>query len=75
MEDKPAALSWLVKEVIPAGQPTLLFVSTKHHVQHVALLLEQQGVQAACIYGSMDQVASYPHPHSDLSSHTGASAA
>ena len=56
VEDKPAALLWMVQELIPAGQPTLIFASTRHHVEFLHSLLAADGIEAACVYGAMDQV-------------------
>jgi ATP-dependent RNA helicase DDX54/DBP10 len=55
-EDKPAALLWLVREVVPQQQLTLVFAATRHHVEFLHQLLTKEGVNAACVYGSMDQV-------------------
>lgn len=55
-EDKFAALLWLVREALPPGQLTIVFASTRHHVEFLHQLLTREGVQAACVYGSMDQV-------------------
>ena len=51
-----AGLVWLLREVIPAGQPTLIFVATRHHVELLHALLAQEELDAACVYGTMDQV-------------------
>lgn len=55
-DDKPAALLYLVRELIPSGQPTIIFVSTRHHVDFLSGVLGKAGIQAACVYGTMDQV-------------------
>lgn len=61
-DDKAAALLHLVKEVLPrakgevAQQSTIVFVATKHHVDFLRTLLEADGVAAAYVYGTMDQV-------------------
>ena len=58
-EDKLAALLHVVTEVIPGGQPTIVFASTRHHVELVAQLLRADGVASAHVYGTMDQVRVY----------------
>lgn len=55
-EDKVAALLWLVREAIGEGQPTLVFASTRHHVEFLHTLMTKEGIDAACVYGAMDQV-------------------
>jgi len=55
-EDKLGALLHLVTEVIPGGQPTIVFASTRHHVELVAQVLRADGVASAHVYGTMDQV-------------------
>jgi len=45
-----------VTEVIPCGQPTIVFASTRHHVELVAQVLRADGVASAHVYGTMDQV-------------------
>jgi ATP-dependent RNA helicase DDX54/DBP10 len=55
-DDKPAALLWLVREGLPQGSSTLVFASTRHHVEFLHNLMSHEGVAAACVFGSMDQV-------------------
>jgi ATP-dependent RNA helicase DDX54/DBP10 len=55
-DDKPAALLWLVREGLPQGSSTLVFASTRHHVEFLHNLMSHEGVPAACVFGSMDQV-------------------
>ena len=55
-EDKVAALLWLVREAIGEGQPTLVFASTRHHVEFLHTLMTKEGIDAACVFGAMDQV-------------------
>jgi len=55
-EDKLGALLVLVREVIPAGRPTLVFASTRHHVDLLSQLLEAEGIPATYVYGTLDQV-------------------
>ncbi|GMH34370.1 hypothetical protein BSKO_02204 [Bryopsis sp. KO-2023] len=57
IEDKPAALLHLLREVLPEKEPTIVFVSTKHHVEFLAGLLRQEKVDTAYVYGAMDQAA------------------
>ncbi|KAJ1915193.1 ATP-dependent RNA helicase dbp10 [Mycoemilia scoparia] len=40
----------------PKGQ-TIVFVSTKHHVEYISQLLEEVGFLVSHVYGSLDQVA------------------
>jgi ATP-dependent RNA helicase DDX54/DBP10 len=44
-------------EIDPTAHQTLVFVSTKHHVEYLAALLTQSGYAVSPIYGSMDQTA------------------
>jgi ATP-dependent RNA helicase DDX54/DBP10 len=48
-------------EVDPSAHQTLVFVSTKHHVEYIAALLIQSGYSVSPIYGSMDQTARRLH--------------
>lgn len=41
----------------PDAHQTLVFVSTKHHVEYITALLQQSGYAVSPIYGSMDQTA------------------
>lgn len=38
-EEKPAALTWLLREFIPQDQQAIVFCCTKHHVEFVYQLL------------------------------------
>lgn len=55
-EDKLAAFMYAVQEVVPTGQPTIIFASTRHHVELLSQLLRADGVPSAHVYGTMDQV-------------------
>ena len=55
-EDKVAALVWLIREVVKEGEPTIVFSSTRHHVEFLHTLLQAAGISTACVYGAMDQV-------------------
>lgn len=61
-EDKPAALLWLARDLLAAeGQSTLVFASTRHHVEFLHALLTREGCDAACVFGAMDQAARRIH--------------
>lgn len=55
-EDKFAALLWLLREMIKDGQPTIIFASTRHHVEFLHTILQAAGMNVTCVYGAMDQV-------------------
>lgn len=55
--DKAAALLFLLHEVLPVDQPTVVFTSTRHHVEWLSILLGLEGIPAAFIHGHMDQSA------------------
>lgn len=55
-DDKPAGLLFLVEELIPRGQPTVVFVATRHSVEFLVGLLAEEGIESAFVHGSMDQV-------------------
>ncbi len=56
-DDKPGALLFLLREVVHPGQPTIVFASTRHHVDFLAGLLQREGVSVASVHGNMDQSA------------------
>jgi ATP-dependent RNA helicase DDX54/DBP10 len=56
-DDKPGALLFLLTEVVHPGQPTIVFASTRHHVDFLAGLLQREGVSVASVHGNMDQSA------------------
>ncbi|KAF3790559.1 putative DEAD-box ATP-dependent RNA helicase 29 [Nymphaea thermarum] len=60
-EEKYAALLYLVRERISSEQQTLIFVSTKHHVEFLNVLFKKEGVDASVVYGDMDQDARKIH--------------
>eukprot|EP00249_Psilotum_nudum_P019645 c27355_g1_i1 orf=293-2674(-) len=59
--EKPAALIYLVREHIRSDQQTLIFVSTKHHVEFLQELLGKEGIELSVVYGAMDQSARKIH--------------
>ena len=56
-EEKLAALLFLLQEVIEQGQSTILFASTRHHVEYLALVLEKERIRAVAVHGNQDQSA------------------
>ena len=56
-DEKVAALLYMLREVIPKGQQTVVFASTRHHVEWLQNVLEFEGVKVSSIYGSMDMMA------------------
>ncbi|CAM6101614.1 unnamed protein product [Calypogeia fissa] len=60
-DEKPAALVYLVRDFIPADQQTIIFVSTKHHVEYLFELLKAEGIDLSVVYGAMDQTARTIH--------------
>lgn len=57
LEEKPAALLYLLRDVIPTKQQTIVFFATRFHVEYLGELLRLGGIRCAMIYGSMDTVA------------------
>ncbi|KAK3198901.1 hypothetical protein Dsin_022316 [Dipteronia sinensis] len=60
-EEKYAALIYLIREQISSDQQTLIFVSTKHHVEFVNVLFREEGIEPSVCYGDMDQDARKIH--------------
>ncbi|PKA55115.1 DEAD-box ATP-dependent RNA helicase 29 [Apostasia shenzhenica] len=60
-EEKVAALLYVVREVISSDQQTLIFVSTKHHVEFLNALFREEGIEPSVSYGDMDQDARKIH--------------
>ncbi|XP_078434973.1 putative DEAD-box ATP-dependent RNA helicase 29 isoform X2 [Wolffia australiana] len=60
-EEKFAALIYLVREHIAADQQSLIFVSTKHHVEFLSTLFREEGMDVSVSYGDMDQEARKIH--------------
>lgn len=58
-EDKLAALMWILREFVKEGQPSIVFASTRHHVEFIYSVLQAAGLSVACVYGAMDQVIIY----------------
>lgn len=60
-EEKFSALLYLIREHINSNQQTLIFVSTKHHVEFINTLFREEGIHASMSYGDMDQEARKIH--------------
>ncbi|KAF8103185.1 hypothetical protein N665_0188s0136 [Sinapis alba] len=60
-EEKYAALIYLVREHISSDEQTLIFVSTKHHVEFVNSLFKLENIVPSVCYGDMDQDARKIH--------------
>ncbi|KAJ6997997.1 hypothetical protein NC653_014271 [Populus alba x Populus x berolinensis] len=60
-EEKYAALIYLVRDHISTDQQTLIFVSTKHHVEFLNVLFKEEGIEPSVCYGDMDQDARKIH--------------
>lgn len=60
-EEKHAALLYLIREHISSHEQTLIFVSTKYHVEFLNHLFLEEGIEASVCYGDMDQDARKIH--------------
>ncbi|KAL3641717.1 putative DEAD-box ATP-dependent RNA helicase 29 [Castilleja foliolosa] len=60
-EEKHAALLYLIREHINSHQQTLIFVSTKYHVEFINTLFKEDGIEASVCYGDMDHDARQMH--------------
>ncbi|CAI9108898.1 OLC1v1008601C2 [Oldenlandia corymbosa var. corymbosa] len=60
-EEKYAALLYLIREHITSNQQTLVFVSTKYHVDFLNALCKEEGIEVSVCYGDMDQDARKIH--------------
>lgn len=50
---------YLLRSVVPVDKDnlTLIFAATRHHVEFLMNLIISMGIDATCIYGSMDMVS------------------
>ncbi|XP_024931595.3 putative DEAD-box ATP-dependent RNA helicase 29 isoform X2 [Ziziphus jujuba] len=60
-EEKLAALLYLIREQIGSNEQTLIFVSTKHHVEFLNVLFRAESIEPSVCYGEMDQDARKIH--------------
>ncbi len=56
-DDKAAMLVWLLRNVLGLEKQTVIFCSTKHHVEYLKELLARCGIDAAHCYGNLDMTA------------------
>ncbi|XP_040915562.1 ATP-dependent RNA helicase DDX54 [Toxotes jaculatrix] len=57
VDDKPAMLLHLLRNVVKPQEQTVIFVATKHHVEYLRELLSSEGLDCAYIYSALDQTA------------------
>lgn len=55
--EKLASLVHLLKTVLPAEETSIVFASTKYHVDLICAVLDKFGLGNVCIYGKMDAFA------------------
>ena len=53
--EKVPALLYLIGQILPKDQLTIIFTATKHHSEFLYHLLQHIGIDCTLIYGSMDQ--------------------
>jgi len=56
-EDKIPFLLFMLREMIDPERLTIIFVSTKHHVEYLQRILNEAGISTTYIYGALDQTA------------------
>ena len=60
-EEKDGALLYLLTQVIPKQEQTVVFAATKHHVEYINQLLLSNGILSTQIYGTLDPSARKIH--------------
>ena len=55
--EKIAALLYILDHLIKHSDSTMIFCSTRYHVDYYAAVLEKVQISSAVIYGKMDQEA------------------
>lgn len=53
--EKPAALLYIMREMIDEAQQTIIFAATRYHVEYLHELCVHSGFKSTFIYGAMDQ--------------------
>jgi ATP-dependent RNA helicase DDX54/DBP10 len=56
-QEKEAALIYILREVVDQQKLTIVFASTRHHVDYLYNMLTKLDFEATTVYGSMDQQA------------------
>ncbi|XP_037079417.1 LOW QUALITY PROTEIN: ATP-dependent RNA helicase DDX54-like [Pollicipes pollicipes] len=56
-DERSLLLLHLLENVVPAGQQTVVFAATKHHVEYIRLLLERAGLSCTFLYSDLDPAA------------------
>ncbi|CAI5666956.1 unnamed protein product [Oreochromis niloticus] len=57
VDDKPALLLHLLRNVVKPQEQTVVFAATKHHVEYLKELLSSEGLECAYSYSALDQTA------------------
>ena len=57
IDEKIPALLYVLREVVPPKQQTVVFAATRHHVELLVTVLESEGIKCSSVYGSMDFAA------------------
>lgn len=57
IDDKPALLLHLLRNIVKPQEQTVVFAATKHHVEYLKELLSSEGIECAYIYSALDQTA------------------
>ncbi|XP_053730983.1 ATP-dependent RNA helicase DDX54 [Synchiropus splendidus] len=57
VDDKPALLLHLLRNIVKPQEQTVVFAATKHHVEYLKELLTSEGIECAYIYSALDQTA------------------
>nr|WCZ58550.1 ATP-dependent RNA helicase [Andalucia godoyi] len=60
-ESKLGALIFLLRNVIPENDMTIVFVATRHHVEFVSETLKHFGLAVSMVYGTMEQTSRVYH--------------
>ena len=57
VDEKIPALLYVLREVVPPKQQTVVFAATRHHVELLVTVLESEGIACSSVYGTMDFAA------------------